>query len=169
MSQSARPSIRRARPSDADAILALEVKSFHRAQEQFGRRQIVYLIRRARAVVLVAQRGEALVGWVAALLRQPPVSNRPTARIYALAVDPAARGLRIGRLLMQAILRRLSRSGVRRTSLEVRSDNSPAIHLYARFGFAHTRRLPHYYARHVHAVRMLRQIPSRSHPVEARR
>ena len=40
--------------------------------------------------------------------------------------------------------------------LEVRIDNEAAISLYRKLGFVEIARIDHYYAAHVHALRMLR-------------
>jgi ribosomal-protein-alanine N-acetyltransferase len=55
--------------------------------------------------------------------------------IVDLSVDPAWRGLGLGRLLLRLALRRAARVGARRALLEVRAGNAPALALYESMGF----------------------------------
>ena len=52
-----------------------------------------------------------------------------------LAVAPAARRQRLGRLLLQSLIDALHRRGIERLFLEVRPSNLPARALYDAFGF----------------------------------
>jgi ribosomal-protein-alanine N-acetyltransferase len=67
------------------------------------------------------------------------------AEVLVILVDPALRGLGVGRGLLESHLRNLERGGVRRVFLEVDESNAPARALYARFGFVEAGRRPGYY------------------------
>jgi mycothiol synthase len=54
---------------------------------------------------------------------------------YAVGVDPARQGQRIGRTLVEAGLARLAQRGIRESNLYVEADNEPAVRLYRSYGF----------------------------------
>lgn len=84
--------------ADLDAIVRIEHASFVHAGERFGDRRVRYLIESPRVSVCVAELNEKVSGWICgfAVTRSP----RPWGRIYALAVDPSARGNKIGPQLL---------------------------------------------------------------------
>ena len=55
--------------------------------------------------------------------------------ILNLAVDQAARGRGLGRLLLRSMVSHLQSAGARSVFLEVRQSNNPAIRLYQQEGF----------------------------------
>ena len=55
--------------------------------------------------------------------------------VYVVAVDPAAQGRGLGRLVTAAGLDHLAGLGVAEIELYVESDNTPAVSLYERLGF----------------------------------
>ncbi len=57
--------------------------------------------------------------------------------VYVVAIDPAAQGQGLGRLLTLAGLRHLHGLGVAEVLLYVESDNSAAVHVYEGLGFTH--------------------------------
>jgi ribosomal-protein-alanine N-acetyltransferase len=59
--------------------------------------------------------------------------------INNIAVAPAWRGRRLGSALLGAVLDRARGLGATRATLEVRSSNTAALALYARFGFRWSR------------------------------
>lgn len=130
---------------DAGACVALEIAAFdppdrfpaHVWRRLIGPRQI------AGSVLALGIRGprQSLAGAIVVLLR----ANSRVARIHSLSIDPAQRRRGLGSQLISTVLRRLP---LRCTSvvLEVRPDNAPALALYARLGFTHTRTRPDYYA-----------------------
>ena len=67
------------------------------------------------------------------------------AHITTLAVAPEARGQRLGKRLMLALVDQALGSGARHLTLEVRLSNSSAQGLYELFGFAPVGRRKNYY------------------------
>jgi len=144
--------LRRALRRDVNAILQLERACFTSAEETFNRRQIRYLIGDPRAIVTVAARGGRIFGWSVGLVRQHRRSR--SGRLYAVAVHPDAQGRQLGRCLVEHTLAALAGMGIERIFLEVRSDNTPAISLYRKMGFADHCELPNYYGEWTHGKRM---------------
>jgi len=79
---------------------------------------------------IVAEDDGVVVGYAGLLLVEED------AHITTLAVDPAARRLRVGTRLMIELVDRALSAGARHLTLEVRVSNSAARSLYERFGFA---------------------------------
>ena len=67
------------------------------------------------------------------------------AEVITLAVDRAARRLGVGRALLAAVVAEWREHGVRSAFLEVRTDNAPALALYAAAGFSQVGRRRSYY------------------------
>lgn len=103
------------------------------------------------AQFLVADEGGGRVaGYVVAL------DAADEGEILNLAVAEAGRRRGLGRALVQAILDRLRRRGVRQVYLEVRESNTAARALYAGFGFKEVGRRRAYYRRPVEDAMVLR-------------
>ncbi len=71
----------------------------------------------------------------------------PDAEVLTFAVDPARRGLGLGRALLDRHLVNLERGGARLIFLEVADDNEAALKLYQRAGFKIIGRRENYYQR----------------------
>jgi ribosomal-protein-alanine N-acetyltransferase len=130
--------IRRARPSDAAHIRALEA---HFPSDRMSARSIRRFLCAPSVAVLIAQIGARVVGNLVLLLRK----GSRNARVYSVIVDPAARGLGVGRALV-ARAESVARGGGRdQVTLEVRADNAAARRLYAGMGYAEVARLRGFY------------------------
>lgn len=64
-----------------------------------------------------------------------PDPHHAEAHILSIAVHPERQGMGLGKELLRRSLEYLASRGATRIRLEVRPDNAPAIHLYARAGF----------------------------------
>jgi [ribosomal protein S18]-alanine N-acetyltransferase len=145
--------IRKACSDDIDGIMRIEEACFTNPGEKFHRRQVLGLVANPRGSVLVAEgEGGQILGWVAGLLRRAGAGA--SGRAYSLAVAPEARGLGLGRKLLERTLADLAAGGAGTIFLEVREGNEAAIGLYRSLGFEEVRRLPDYYGRGLHGVRM---------------
>jgi ribosomal protein S18 acetylase RimI-like enzyme len=56
--------------------------------------------------------------------------------IYGFVIDEQRRGRRLGTRMLAAVMARLRADGVTDVGLEVNPENTPAVRLYERFGFA---------------------------------
>src|SRR6185437_1524805 len=139
--------IRPARAADLQAVQKLERATF--TSHAISPRQMRYLQKAASAIFLIAQNKGELAGDAIALIRRHP-GGRRSGRIYSLVVDPAHRGQNIGRKLMLALMKSLSRRDVSRVYLEVAQSNAGAIRLYEQLGFKVVKSLRHYYGRGDH-------------------
>lgn len=126
--------------ADEDAALAeLELRCFD--GDRMSRRQYRRHLRSPTARVLCARRGGRLVGSAVLFFR----AGSRAARLYSIAVDPAARGLGLGRALLRAAERAARAGGAGELRLEVRQDNAAAIGLYAASGYRRFGARPDYY------------------------
>jgi ribosomal-protein-alanine N-acetyltransferase len=94
----------------------------------------------ASACYLVARFGSSPVGYAGMWVIMDE------AHITTIAVDPEFRGMRVGGLLMLALLEEARLRGATRATLEVREHNDAAKRLYARYGFKQAGLRRKYYA-----------------------
>ena len=151
-----RHSIRAAVPAEVPALAALEQRSF--AGDRMSARQYRRHVASPGAVVLVAHRGGLPVGSAVVFLRV----GSDLARLYSIAVDPAARGTGLGAALLAAAERAARRRGARRLRLEVRQDNPAAIRLYETRGYRRVGARAAYYEDGADAWRYERALARRA-------
>jgi ribosomal-protein-alanine acetyltransferase len=140
--------VRTAKPSDLERIEAIEARSF--TSDRFSRATLRRLIAADTAAVLVAAADKRTSGYAAILFRK----GARVARLYSIAVDPAARGRGVAPALIGAAIRTARRRGADRLRLEVRASNTPALSLYDRSGFTFLERSPGYYHDGEDAIRL---------------
>jgi ribosomal protein S18 acetylase RimI-like enzyme len=104
---------------------------------------------------LVTQPPERSRTWLALRERRPvgtvgafrlPDQPPDECILVGMWVDPGARGLGVGELLVGTVVEAASQQGMRRVVLEVAHENGPAVALYERLGFVPTGRtgaMPH--------------------------
>jgi ribosomal-protein-alanine N-acetyltransferase len=105
---------------------------------------------------LVAEEGEAIVGYVVADVI--PNHGRPLGHIKDIAVHPDRRGEGIGSTLIRRALSVLGARNVGSVKLEVRDDNVRAQSLYRDFGFEHQRTVTTYYENGDDALVMIKEL-----------
>jgi ribosomal-protein-alanine N-acetyltransferase len=134
-------------PEDLPQVLVIEQASF---STPWRRNTFEGLLRRADADLIGATVEGALVGYAITwtILDQAELGN--------VAVTPEARRRGVGRLLVEAALRRVRRRGARECFLEVRESNEVARRLYEELGFAAIGRRRRYYASPVEDALVMR-------------
>ena len=144
--------IRRATRADLKAILTIENSSFE--AERFTRSQLLYLMTKARGLFLVLELEEEIAGYLSVLTHK----KHHSLRIYSIAVDPARRGMKLGQALIEKAIAYALELGLPALSLEVNTENSPAISLYARNGFEAVEILEDYYGKGENALKMIKKL-----------
>lgn len=144
--------IRAATAADLDAILALEQRSFDRDAQT--RRSLRYLLTRANAVNIAAERNGRLAGYLTLLLRR----GARAARVYSIAVDAAARGQGLAAQLLSAAESHAIQRGCNRMVCEVRASNRASLALFTSHGYQRKRDLPAYYPGGEDGVRLEKRL-----------
>lgn len=147
----AEPRLRPARAADLPALLALEARF---PGDRLSPRQFRHHLANPRARLRVAVGEGGLLGYHLLLLRR----DSRWARLYSIAVDPAARGRGLGRVLLADAERQARRAGCSGLRLEVRQDNLAANALYAAAGYRRLASLPGYYQDGGDGWRLRREI-----------
>ncbi|AHD15403.1 GNAT family acetyltransferase [Pseudomonas sp. FGI182] len=147
--------------ADIDALVALEQGCF--TLDRLSPRNFNWMVRRANACLVVAERAGQLAGYALLLFHR----GTSLARLYSIAVSPAWRGHGLG----QRLLERAQASALERNCawlrLEVRTDNPAAISLYERNGYRRFAVVDDYYEDHGQALRYEKRI-LRNAPAPAR-
>ena len=144
--------LRQATPSDLDALVRLENQCFE--DDRISRRSFRRFLEVPRDRLIVATVDDQIVGYTLVLMN----AATRLARIYSIAVSPAARGLGAGAKLVRAAEQEAVAAGRIVMRLEVREDNHPAISLYERLGYRQFGTYRDYYADHGDALRFERRI-----------
>ncbi|MCX9080945.1 MAG: N-acetyltransferase [Candidatus Methanoperedens sp.] len=144
--------IRSATKDDLDSLLDLEQICYK--EETFHRKQLKYLLLKARSIVLVAQISGNIVGSIIVLLRERILN----ARIYSLNVHPEHRRRGIAGSLMDTALDILEEKGYDNVTLEVGINNRIAQDLYRSKDFIVDKELPHYYKNGDDALHLMRKF-----------
>jgi len=121
--------IRRAKPADLPALVALERRAF--TTDHLSPRQYRHHLGNPGALVLAAVDAGGLLGKAVVFFRK----GSDIARLYSIAVDHVARGRGIASALLHAVERGARARGCARLRLEVRQDNPGAIRLYEKLGY----------------------------------
>ena len=117
--------------SDMTAIMTLEQQLFPEdawTPEMFAAE---FAQPPSRRLYLVAEDGNALVGYAGMMF-----TGGPQADVVTLAVDPDRWGEGTGTALLMALVDQAEKRGYEEVLLEVREDNPRARQLYLRHGFA---------------------------------
>ncbi|MBH3462654.1 peptidase C39 family protein [Pseudomonas putida] len=140
---------------DLPALLALENQCF--VSDRLNARSLRWMIAHANASLLVAQRDGQLMGYALLLFHR----NTSLARLYSIAIAPAARGEGLGARLLERAERCALEHDRAYLRLEVRVDNPRAIALYERHGYRRFAQVEDYYEDHVSALRYEKRILQR--------
>jgi L-phenylalanine/L-methionine N-acetyltransferase len=136
--------IRRVEPRDAEAVLACMshpavargLLQLPHGSVEFWRKRIADMPHGGADIMLVAERGGAVVG--NAGFNAFPQQRRRHAVSMGISVLPEAQGQGVGSALMTALLDYADHwAHILRVELSVFTDNTAAIALYKKFGFVH--------------------------------
>lgn len=137
---------------DLADLVALEERCFE--SDRMSRRSFRRMITKANAELVVADDDGALSGYALVLFH----TGSSLARLYSIAVDPAARGRGLGRALLEEIERLAVEHGSVSMRLELRSDNAEALALYEAAGYRRFDVHADYYEDHMDAIRMEKSL-----------
>ncbi len=144
--------IRFAAEKDLDSLFGLEQICYK--EETFHRKQLKYLLSKARSIVLVAEIGGNIVGSIIILLRERILN----ARIYSLNVHPEYRGRGIAGSLMDTALDTMEEKGYDNVTLEVGINNRIAQNLYRSKDFIVDKKISNYYKNGDDALHLIRKL-----------
>jgi len=144
--------IHKAVTADLPGIMEIEKTSF--GIEAFSRRQMLYLMKQAKGIFLVARSGNRVVGYISFITNE----RYHHGRIYSVAVDRECRGCGISVLLIDEVIRFAREKGLHAIFLEVQTENYPAISLYTKKGFVKRSIKPGYYGDGADAFSMVLEI-----------
>lgn len=145
-------SLRAATSTDIPALLDLETAAF--TGDRISPRSWSRLIASASATVMIAFGASRIVG-ASVLLRRARTS---VARLYSIAVVPAARGRGVASGLLHDAIERARAMGSSVLRLETRIDNRAAQSLFAQHGFTEFDRRPAYYQDGAEAIRLQKSL-----------
>jgi ribosomal protein S18 acetylase RimI-like enzyme len=156
--------IRAATVADLDVLVRLEERCF--TSDQANRRQLRHLLTRANAATLVAEDvvSGTVLGDVIVLFSR----GTATARLYSVAVDPDARGRKVGQVLLEAAEAEAWRRERAWMRAEIRKDNRASIGLFESAGYRRFGEYADYYADHMDAWRYEKPLDERLKPSLAR-
>lgn len=138
--------VRPMRWPDIEAVHRLEAEMF--TVDPWSIEQFWSELAQPTRAYAVAVDGERVIGYAGAFLLAPDSD------VQTIAVSPRDQGRGVGAVLLTWLIDRAVAEGCRQMLLEVRSDNSPAIAMYERFGFERISVRRDYYERGVDAVIM---------------
>jgi ribosomal protein S18 acetylase RimI-like enzyme len=144
--------IRPATLADLGSLVDLENKSFF--GDRLNRRNFRYLLTKGRASTLVDEEGGRVRGYVLLLFSRVTA----LARLYSIAVDPAARGSGVGRALVTAAEEDALDHDCVAVRLEIRRDNEASIGLFRATGYRQFGEVSDYYHDHTDALRFEKRL-----------
>jgi ribosomal protein S18 acetylase RimI-like enzyme len=152
--------IRPAVMADLPLLVSLENDCFD--SDQLSRRSFKWMITKAKALLLVAEQQQNIVGYVLLLYHQ----GTSLGRVYSLAVAAEYRKHGLAARLMSEAEQKALDNGRSFLRLEVRPDNAGAINLYKKLGYDVFDIVSDYYEDHADALRMMKVLhhePEKAH------
>ncbi|WP_085586933.1 MULTISPECIES: peptidase C39 family protein [unclassified Pseudomonas] len=146
------PVFRLATTEDLPALMALETQCF--TTDRLTARSFQWMITRAHGQLWVATHAGQLAGYALVLFHR----GTSLARLYSIAIAATARGVGLGRQLLQRIEACALEHDCAYLRLEVRTDNPAAIALYERNGYRRFALIHDYYEDHADALRLEKRI-----------
>jgi len=137
---------------DLPALIQLEQQCF--TTDRLTPRSFQWMISRAHAQLIVAEQNGQLLGYALVLFHR----GTSLARLYSIAIALEARGVGLGRLLLERTEACALAHDCAYLRLEVRTDNPAAINLYERNGYRRFALIHDYYEDHADALRLEKRI-----------
>ena len=144
--------IRPARGTDVAQMAALERAVF--SADRISARSFRALLKKKSTRFFVASDEGRIIGYGLILFRR----GTSVARLYSIAVAPAARGRGVARALLEAGEAEARKRGELFMRLEVRADNRRAIKLYKSLGYRQFGRYLDYYEDNAEALRFEKSL-----------
>jgi ribosomal protein S18 acetylase RimI-like enzyme len=144
--------VRQARFEDLADIETIENAVFE--SDRLSRRSLRYYLTAKTALLLVVRANDRVAGYSLVGFRK----DSPRARLYSIALDPAAHRRGLGRLLLGASERAAKARGASAMRLEVRIDNARAIELYEKNGYRNFAVVTDYYEDGATALRFEKRL-----------
>ena len=136
--------------SDLKRIIEIEQSSF--TSDAYSQERFENLYKKHPDDFVVAENANNIVGYIIAYDKGGSVD------FNSMAVDKKYRGLGIGRLLVNFMLDRFKKDGLKKASLEVRATNEIAISFYKNLGFEIEEIIESYYPDGGNAYRMVKTL-----------
>ncbi|NWN50919.1 GNAT family N-acetyltransferase [Pseudomonas sp. MAFF 301514] len=133
---------------DVSQLLALEQQCF--TTDRLSLRSFRWMVSRAHGQLLVPENDGQLLGYALVLFRR----GTSSARLYSIAIAEHARGIGLGKQLLNRVEAIVVARGCTRLCLEVRTDNPGALSLYERNGYRRFALIDDYYEDHTPALRL---------------
>ncbi len=131
----------------------MEIENACFAEDSFSRRQMAYLISKAKGIFYVICRNNTVAAYISLISR----SGSPNLRIYSVAVHPDERGAGLGQALIEKSTEYALSNELKSITLEVNTLNKAAISLYEKNGFKTISVIYGYY-RNGDALRMKKEL-----------
>ena len=145
--------IRRATLSDVRRLAEIERACF---EEGYPEALLAFFITHERYVSLVAEVGGVVIGLAVGELEEH--EHKKVGHVWTIEVLPAYQNKGIGTRLLKALEEELAARGVTEFRLEVRVNNSPALHLYEKLGYERIGLLRDYYGPGEHGYLMRKRL-----------
>lgn len=144
--------IRKAEISDLPQLIAIEENSF--SSDKLSRRSFRHWVTAPHGVLYIAEEDDSILGYGLVWCHR----GTRLARLYSLAVSPAARGKGVASRLLNVLETEAAARKRIFMRLEVAKPNSAAIELYERSGYRVFGEYCDYYHDHSDALRMQKKI-----------
>ncbi|QZP19064.1 GNAT family N-acetyltransferase [Pseudomonas sp. DR208] len=138
--------------NDVSELVALEQRCF--SSDRLSSRSFQWMVSRAHGQLLVAENDRQLLGYALVLFRRGACS----ARLYSIAIAEHARGIGLGKQLLNGVEAIAVAQGYTCIRLEVRTDNPGALNLYERNGYRRFALINDYYEDHTPALRLEKHL-----------
>ena len=144
--------LRTAQIDDIDILNNIEITCFE--ESRISKRSFHHFITKAHANIFVITIDQTICGY-GLILYKKGVS---TARLYSLAVLPEYRKMGFGKILLAYAEQLAKKHHCTGITLEVRNDNSIAIHTYLSIGYTQLAIIKDYYEDHASALKMIKPL-----------